>query len=883
MNTLFRSSFRYFLRHPWQLALSVLGVALGVAIVIAIDLANTSARAAFEQSSNGVSGKATHHIVGSTNGFADSIYATLKTSPLPASVSTFRAAPVVEGNVIVVKKGAQSNSPKTAQQQVFKVFGIDIFAERDFRTFLNTNSNARNFDLAPFFTQKNACVLSSQTASELGLRIGDTLQIQRGGKTYFALLVGTITPSDEASKRALSSLLVCDISTAQELLEMQGKLSRIDLILQNTPEAEEFTITGLQAFLPNGCEITRSQARPKRIADMARAFDLNLTALSLLALIVGLFIIFNAMTFSVVQRRQYIGMLRLIGTTQKQVFVLILGEALVIGLVGTILGLALGIILGNGFVRLIAQTINDLYFTVQVSGLEISPLVLLKGALLGTFGVIGAALLPAREATQTPPRLVLNRSQAEQRILSRVWVYAGLGVVAIGVGVAWLMYPSASIYAGYAGLLPVIIGFALLVPLVTLAFVRIFQPILRQTSGFIGSMAVRGIATSLSRTGIAIASLMVAVSATIGVGVMVNSFRQTVVEWLTYTLTADIYISPPSLIARRGDAVIDSIALHRITTHPHVQEWTSFRTILAEAHFPEQGQFLTSNTAQNKETRLVQVLTTNLSPSTAKRFHFKETDDKRLVWEQFRRGEAIISEAFSFKNKIVCGDSVEMSTDAGLKRVRVCGIYYEYASDIGIIVLERSIYNAFWNDRTNSGISIFVKNGIQPDSLIHDLQLLTSDRQELNIRSNRALLATSLEIFDRTFAITDVLRLLTIFVSFVGVLSALMALQFEKAREIGVLRANGVTPRQVWLLTTIQTTLIGLLAGILALPMGIILALTLIYVINQRSFGWSLQFFMSPEILLQAVMLSIVAAFLAGLYPAWKSSRIAPALALREE
>jgi putative ABC transport system permease protein len=279
---------------------------------------------------------------------------------------------------------------------------------------------------------------------------------------------------------------------------------------------------------------------------------------------------------------------------------------------------------------------------------------------------------------------------------------------------------------------------------------------------------------------------------------------------------------------------------------------------------------------------MVQVLTTNLTPTTAQRFHFKEADEN-TVWKRFAAGDAIVSEAFAFKHHVRIGSTVELATDVGLKRFRVCGIYYEYASDIGIVVLERQTFNAAWHDRSNSGISIFLKNGMNTDSAIHSLRRLTEDRQTLLIRSNRALLASSLEIFDRTFAITDVLRLLTILVSFVGVLSALMALQFEKAREIAVLRANGITPREVAVLTTLQTALIGLIAGLLALPVGIILALVLIFVINQRSFGWTLQLHISLEILLQALLLAIVAAVLAGVYPAWKTSRTAPALALREE
>jgi len=151
------------------------------------------------------------------------------------------------------------------------------------------------------------------------------------------------------------------------------------------------------------------------------------------------------------------------------------------------------------------------------------------------------------------------------------------------------------------------------------------------------------------------------------------------------------------------------------------------------------------------------------------------------------------------------------------------------------------------------------------------------------IRSNRALREASLDIFDRTFAITTVLRLLTVVVAFIGVLSALLAQQLERVREIGVLRALGLTPRQVWSMVTVQTGLVGLIAGLLALPVGVLLAFVLIFVINQRSFGWTMPLEVRADVLLQGLLLAVAAGLLAGLYPARRMARASPSEALRDE
>jgi len=193
------------------------------------------------------------------------------------------------------------------------------------------------------------------------------------------------------------------------------------------------------------------------------------------------------------------------------------------------------------------------------------------------------------------------------------------------------------------------------------------------------------------------------------------------------------------------------------------------------------------------------------------------------------------------------------------------------------------VYNRYFEDDAVSGLALYATEAQPVEGLVAHLRTQVPEGQEVIIRSNQGLREASLEVFDRTFTVTVVLRLLAVLVAFVGVLSALMALQLERSRELAVLRANGMTPRQLWQYVTSQTGVMGLMAGLLAVPLGLILATVLVYVINRRSFGWTLQFNITPEILLQAVALALVAALLAGLYPSYKMAQANPADALREE
>jgi putative ABC transport system permease protein len=302
---------------------------------------------------------------------------------------------------------------------------------------------------------------------------------------------------------------------------------------------------------------------------MTAAFRINLTALSLLALAVGMFLIYNSMTFSVVQRRPLFGALRCLGVTRAEIAGLVLIEALAVGVLGSALGLGLGVLLGQGAVRLVMQTINDLYFVVTVRGVVIAPESLVKGALIGVAATVISAALPAWEAAAAPPRLALARSNLEDRARRAVPVTA---LAALLVGGTLLALPprnlatlptlgqdgpGLALTVSFAGIFCVTIGFALLAPVVTLALLRGGLPLTSRVFGVIGRLASRSVTGALSRTAIAIAALMVAVSVTIGVGLMVGSFRVTVVAWLGQTLWGDIYISAPSLTATRSATPLD--------------------------------------------------------------------------------------------------------------------------------------------------------------------------------------------------------------------------------------------------------------------------------------------------------------------------------------
>lgn len=197
--------------------------------------------------------------------------------------------------------------------------------------------------------------------------------------------------------------------------------------------------------------------------------------------------------------------------------------------------------------------------------------------------------------------------------------------------------------------------------------------------------------------------------------------------------------------------------------------------------------------------------------------------------------------------------------------------------------MSRATYDRHFDDDGIDSIGLYLADDADVDDVIAELESISAGRQDLLINSNVRIRELSLEIFDRTFVITDVLYWLAIGVAFIGILSAMLALQLERARDLAVLRALGMTPGQLGSMITLQTSVIGLLSGISAIPLGLVMAYVLIEVINRRAFGWQIDMAIAPGILVSAVVFAVAAALLAGLYPAWRAAQSQPALAMREE
>jgi putative ABC transport system permease protein len=671
-DTLWRMMLRFIGRRPLQTILFVSGVALGVAMMVAIDLANSSAARAFDLFTESVTGRTTHQITGGPGGVPQELYRQLR-----VEMGIRNTAPTVSAYVQALE----------LDNQPLRVFGIDAFAEAPFRGYVNVGAQQNDTtvgDITRFFTDPNTALMAEELAARYGIEAGDTITVRYGTQRHTVTVVGLLRPTDAVTQEGLQELLITDVSTAQELLGMVGTLTTIDVII---PEGDTATLQRIRSVLPEGVIIQEAGARTGAVSQMTDAFELSLTALSLLALVVGMFLIYNTVTFSVVQRRPVIGTLRALGVTRQQVFGMILWEAALLSAIGAAIGLALGIVMGRGAVVLVTQTVSSLYFTLNVRGVDVSVESLIRGALIGVGAALLAAVIPALEATTTPPTGALKRSDIESKVRRAIPALTAFGAMLL-IG-AVILFAGRELVFNFTGLFAIVVGFALFTPLLALLLMSLLRPILGRILGILGLIAPRSIVRSLSRTSVAVAALMVAVSVIVGVSAMVGSFRNNVQDWLSNTAQADIYITPPMITANRQDVPVD----------PSVQD-----EVGATAGVARTAMARHIDVIRKDDPLPVYLTAVDYDISEGQRRFVWSIGDFDTTWNALVNGGVILSETFARARNIPIGDgqTVTLITDNGERTYPVIGVMYDYSGTQGTLMMFEDVYRRDFNDEAIS-------------------------------------------------------------------------------------------------------------------------------------------------------------------------------------
>jgi putative ABC transport system permease protein len=839
----YRLMVRPLLAEPVRTALTVLAIALGVAVVLAIDLAGTAAAGSFRSSMETLAGDSDLEVIAS-GGVPESVVGTLSELPFPVRISARIEDYAIEVNT----------------QHSFPLLGLDLIAEGEgHENAASSFHMERPEDALKYLGQYD----SIWVGQSLGHKAGDRIKLLINDQVREYTVRG-VYPDANGNAAAV----VMDLAAAQVALNRFGGVDRILVKVPPTASLEEWQ-QRLRRALPEGVEVRAVGTGTDENRRMLAAFRWNLRLLSYIALVVGAFLIYNTISVSVVRRRAEIGIVRALGASRGTVLAAFFGEAASFGLIGALLGLPLGRLMASGAVRLMSATVEALYVSSRPGSIELNAGAVLTAMIVGIGVSVASAYSPAREASLVPPVEAMARGRREYT--ARVHKTRDLWIaVLLGLGAATASRAPAVAgkpLFGYLATLLLIVASALAVPALVDATTRSFSRLLGRILGVEAALASRSLSASLRRTSVLVGALSTAIAMMTAVGIMVGSFRQTVLLWMGDQLPADLYLRPAGDPAADRHPTISPELADKIAALPGVAAIDRLREyeISYEGMPAELGSV---------ELRLLR--------SYHKADFLSGRASANVLAELREANAVIVSEPFANKHHVQKGDAITLSLGDRKSAFRIVDVFYDYSSERGTILMDRNTALRYLPDPAPSNLAIYIAPDARLESVRAEIERASAGHRVL-IFSNRDLRREALRIFDRTFAITYALEAVAVIVAVMGVAGALLALVIDRRRELGLLRFLGAASGQVRKLIMVEAGLLGLLATFAGVAQGFALSLILVFVINKQSFGWTIRFHWPVAVLLSALTVVYAATVLAGLYPANVAVRLNPIEVVHEE
>jgi putative ABC transport system permease protein len=879
---LFRISFSHLAQYPGRTLLGILGISLGTAVYLSISLAAASALQSFHVGVTAVTGQAQWRIQTPGAPLDESLFVKVR-----RLTSVAAAAPAVES---VLELAGVHRGPVL-------LLGIDPFSERPFRDYESSLAAGRN-DTAwtEVLTRPDAVLISGPLASRLGLKVGDALAVMVGARRQ-ALRVAGIFTSTSGLYPLDGAVLLMDIGPAQELLDRVGGLDYIDVIGAGPPGEVQ---RRLQEALPPGVEVVRPGAQGSRTEGLVASYRLNLAVLSAIALFVGMFLIYQSVTLSVVRRRREIGLLRTLGMTPGQVLLLFLAEGLASGLVGGLLGLVLGVGLARGVLAVMTQNLSSLYMPVAAQEVGVQGGLLLQAWGLAVAATLLAAYLPAREAARTQLRAVWHREELEEKIESKAGLIFAWGLAALvlaGVG-AYAKISDGPPWPGFVAAFLILLAFALFTPLAARLLGRGLQPVFRKIFGPAGDLGCRYLAGSLSRSAVSIAALACALGMLIAVTVMIGSFRQTVNDWVSRSISGDIFFGPavfstaaydqylpPEILAElRLDPDVADIYLYRCVRIPFKDRYILVIGGSFEVLARHGGLWFRQGDTRAIMERVGQGSGASGQGSGEENLGSLKSDYQNGKQKtENRKPSVVISEPLAETLHLQEGGTITLPTPSGPQPLTIAGVFYDYRTDGPSVWMDISLFRRFWRDTHLNAVRLYLKDAAKVPQVQARLQERYRDRYRLLALSHRDLRNGILKIFDETFALTYALEGVAVVVAVFGIITTFLVLIRERERDLALLQAIGASRRQILGMVLVESGLAGGLSFLLGAACGSVLSLLLIFVINKQAFGWTIQLHFTPAIYWQTLILVMTLSLAAAAYPAWRAIQPHLAAILKEE
>jgi putative ABC transport system permease protein len=844
----YRLIMRPLFREPVRLGLMVLAVGLGVAVVLAIELAGNAAAGSFHSSMESLAGDNDLEVV-ATGGVPEGVVAALATQPYP-----LRLSPRMEDFAV-----------DTRTRETLPLIGLDLIAEGSRYALQGDagDANSNNKETMEEAVRDLENPESVWISASLGKKAGEHISLLINDRVRDCVVRG-VFPEVSGKENAI----LMDIAGAQRALNRFGRVDRILIKLPADSNLGQWQ-KKLSGVLPPGVEVRPQGTGTEENRKMLAAFRWNLRLLSYIALVVGAFLIYNTISVSVVRRRSEIGIVRALGADRRDVLAAFLGEAACLGLAGALVGLPLGRIMAGGAVKLMAATVESLYVSSRPGAIAVTPDSLGLALLIGVGVSVVSALSPAREAMQVSP--VDAMAQGRREYIARAHKGRDLAVAAVLAGLAALAARMPAYagkpFFGYLATILLIAAAAYAMPALVDFLSGITAGLLGKLFGVEAMLASRSLAASLRRTSVLVGALATAVAMMVSVGIMVGSFRQTVVNWMDNQLPADLYLRPAGEAAADRHPTISVDLVEKVAKLPGVAAVQRLRAY----EISYDGMPVTLASVDLRFAR-----------AERKSDFFSGRPTAEVLGQLRGKNNIIVSEPFTYKHTVKTGDTITLPLGAARASFQIVDVYYDYASERGYILMDRDVLLKYLPDETPTNLAVFLAPDAKAGEVRKEIQEVAAGHRIL-IFSDRDLRTEAVRIFDRTFAITYALEAVAVIVAVMGIAGALIALVIDRRRELGLLRFLGASAGQIRKMILVEAGLLGLLANLAGFVLGYFLSLILVFVINKQSFGWTIRFHWPVAVLLGALTVVYAATVVSGLYPAHVAVRLNPLEVIHEE
>ncbi len=843
---------RYARRHRLLALFNVLSIALGIAVYLAIRIANESATRAFRGSVDLVAGKAHLEIRGDVD---ETLWPEVARQPGVSAVTG-----IVE---------AVATLPDWPGEYL-RLVGVEVISGARFRTFALGPAEGR-FDPGRWMSTPGGVAVTREFAARRGLREGSELRAVVNTRAVRLKVLAVIDDGDAPVPD--SRFAVMDIGWAQELLERPGRVTSLQLLLDD-PSNSTALAEPLQRLAP-GLTVGPPRQRSEQMSKMIAAFQLNLSALSMVSLLVGVFLIHNTLWTSVARRRTQIGVMRALGLTAWRVRAIFLGEALLYAVPGVLLGAAGGVLLARKLSGAVEQTVTSLYALVNVDRLWLEPRQFAVAALYGIASALIGAWGPAADASRVAPVEALRRGVEGRRERGgargwSVWGVASCGAAAL---CGWRALVAGPPWLAFGAAFFVLLAASFFAPMTLVGAAeisRLWVKVSASAGGVssagetVGILAARRLTRGLRRNSITVAALAAAVAMYVALVVMTHSFRESLDAWIGKGIIADLFVAPAANETLGMSSFLPQAVVDWLRARPEVAGADTIREM---------------DVSVNGSTGSLVVVEGEYRNNLA----FLEGDGRAAMARVFAGDAVVVTEPFARKFRVKAGDRLRLETPRGPVEMEVAGVYADYSRDKGAVVMGRVMFRRHWDDERVMSVAVYMRQGADAVALEDAFRVAFANDGQFIVSTTRALRDRVLRVFDQTFAVTHVLRTVAMFVAIAGVFLTMLTQVTERRSELALLRALGATPRWVSALVLTEAGMLGLLAALLGVEAGVPLAMVLTWVLNPAFFGWTIQLQIPWAPLAWTPVWILSAALAAAWWPARLARQDEIAEVLREE